>query len=100
MCLIKYLREREKNKNPRILTAKCNTGSSNNTGLNDGVFLSSERLLKNSRFLEKFSPRFDEKEAQKSSRNIERRNNTSGETQFQYNESEKNPQYETHTKSP
>lgn len=83
-----------------ILTAKCNAGSSNDTGLNDSVFLTSERLLKKPRFLKNFSPRLDEKEPQKSGRNIERRDDTSSETQFHDNESEKNSQYETHTKSP
>ena len=80
----------------KVHTAEGDAGGSDNTSLNHGVLLASERLLQETGFLQKFGPCLHEEEAEKSGGDIERRNNTGGQVKLHDDESEQDAEYKAH----
>jgi len=84
----------------RKYTTKGNARGCNHTSLDNSVFLPRKGLLQKARLFKKLCPGLDKKEAQKASRDIEGRYDTSCKIELHYYDAEQNAQHEAHHKGP
>ena len=84
----------------RKYTTKGNARGCNHTSLDNSVLLPRKGLLQKARLFKKLCPGLDKKEAQKASRDIEGRYDTSCKIELHYYDAEQNAQHEAHHKGP
>lgn len=79
-------------------TAKGDAGGSNDAGLDNSVLLPGEGLFEEAIPVEELGPSPDKEEAQESSRDVERRNNTDGEVELHHYHTEEHAQHKAYEK--
>lgn len=89
-----------KNKVQRAHTAKSYSRGSNNTGLNDGVLLASERLLQDTKLFKQRCPGLDNGETQQPGGDVEGWYHAGGEVKLANNEVKDDAQEKTRNHCP